>query len=76
MQLSVDGTGHATARLADTNGNFVRTDLLVGTGPFYVVLAQREGLPVTVGTNIAIWHSISVVTGTNPPVHRVVILEK
>jgi hypothetical protein len=70
MQLSVDATGNGTALLANANGDLLslRTGLSVGTGPFYVVLAQREGLPQTVGPNTAIWHRASVVRGAIPPV--------
>ena len=70
MQLSVDATGNGTALLADANGELLslRTGLSVGTAPFYVVLAQREGLPQTVGPNVAVWHRASVVQRAIPPV--------
>jgi hypothetical protein len=66
IQLSVEGAGNGTALLADTNGDLLclRSGLSVGTTPFYVVLAQREGQPSTVGTNIAVWRRASVVKGT------------
>jgi hypothetical protein len=56
--------------LADANGELLslRAGLAVGTAPFSVVLAQREGLPQTVGKNIAIWHRATVVHGAIPPV--------
>ncbi len=70
VQLSVDETGSGTALLADTNGDILalETELSVGTAPFNVVLAQREGTPNTVGTNIAVWNCASVVSGSIPPV--------
>jgi hypothetical protein len=74
IQLSVDEAGNGTALLADTNGDLLclRTGLSVGTAPFYAVLAQREGQPNTVGTNVAVWHRASVVQGarkTTPAGH-------
>src|ERR1700722_1683060 len=70
IQFSVDATGKGTVLLADANGELLslRTGLAVGTAPFHVVLAQREGLPQTVGKNIAIWHRASVARGAIPPV--------
>jgi hypothetical protein len=70
VQLSVDETGTGTALLADTNGVILalETELPVGTAAVHVVLAQREGQPNTVGTNIAIWNCASVVSGSIPPV--------
>ncbi|HUJ11426.1 MAG TPA: family 16 glycosylhydrolase [Verrucomicrobiae bacterium] len=62
IQISVGTDGNASISLADANGNTLASQdgLPVGTGPFYIVLAQREGLPYTVGPNVAIWQSASV----------------
>jgi hypothetical protein len=69
LQLSVDSSGSGTVVVAATNGNILalETGLTVGTGPFHVVLAQREGTPNTVGPNVAVWNSINVESGALPP---------
>jgi hypothetical protein len=59
IAISVDSGGSATVVFA-LNGYAYASEsgLQVGHGPFYLVLAQREGLPYTVGPNKAIWQSV------------------
>ncbi len=59
--VSVDQSGIGTVTLSGSRGFMLanRTGLKVGSGPFFVVLAQREGAPFTVGPNEAIWESVT-----------------
>jgi hypothetical protein len=67
IQVSVGVDGSASASLKDSSGVVLasQTGLQVGTGPFYVVLGQREGLPYTVGPNVAVWQSVTVNGGAS-----------
>jgi hypothetical protein len=69
IQLAVDAAGNGTVTVATTQGAILGTDtgLTVGPGPFYAVLAQREGTPNTVGPNVALWTSVKVEKGANVP---------
>jgi hypothetical protein len=62
VTFKFDGSGNAQVTLTDGSGNQLgsTTPFHVGNGPFYVVLAQREGLPNFSGPNKAIWQSVSV----------------
>jgi hypothetical protein len=46
----------------------VLTNLMVGKGPFYLILSQREGTPIDPGTNIAIWKNVSLTSLAPAPV--------
>ncbi len=61
IQISVGTNGNASVVLM-TNGVPLATQsgLSVGNGPFYVVLAQREGWPCVSGPLAATWQSINV----------------
>ena len=52
-----------------TNGVTIasQSGLSIGNGPFYVVLAQREGWPCVSGPLAATWQSICVTSVNNPP---------
>jgi hypothetical protein len=65
IQLSVDASGNGAFALTDINGNILASQsaLPVGTGPFYVALAQREGLPAVSGPNVGIWRSANLTLG-------------
>jgi len=60
--VSVDANGTGAVTISDARGAVLasRSGLPVGTGPFFVVLGQREGAPFTVGPNEAIWASVTV----------------
>ena len=60
--VSVDANGSGAVTISDPRGTVLasRSGLPVGTGPFFVVLGQREGAPFTVGSNEAIWASLRV----------------
>jgi hypothetical protein len=64
VTIKFDGNGYAQVTLTDVNGNRLNytPPFYVGTGPFYLVLAQREGTPNVPGPNAAIWQSVSVTT--------------
>ncbi len=62
LSIAMDSAGTADARVEDISGNLLgsATGIAVGPGPFYVVLAQWEGTPVTEGPNQATWTSLDV----------------
>jgi hypothetical protein len=64
VTFKFDGNGYAQVTLTDITGNRLNytTSFYVGKGPFYVVLAQREGYPFVSGPNTAIWQSVAVTT--------------
>jgi len=60
--VRVEGTGAATVTFSDSQGTVLATKGgLLGTGPFFVVLGQREGAPSAVGPNEAVWSSAEVI---------------
>jgi hypothetical protein len=67
LQISIDTNGNASVVLS-ANGAVLAAQgsLPVGTGPFYVILAQREGVPAVIGPNVAIWQSLSLASGAAP----------
>jgi hypothetical protein len=61
IQISVGTNGNASVALMTNGGTLAsQSGLSVGDGPFYVVLAQREGLPCVSGPLAATWQSINV----------------
>src|SRR5580700_11799743 len=68
ISYTVTAAGMATIVLTDPNGNVLgmQSGINIGTGPFYAVLGQFEGTPVTIGANIAVWQQVQV-TGPVPP---------
>jgi len=74
IDITVDARGQATISVrtpAPSRGG--RAFVLaaegienLGEGPFYVVLAQREGLPYSVGRNEAVWRNVSVAAPSVP----------
>jgi hypothetical protein len=70
VQLFIDGTGGASVSLYAANGATlgIQSGLQVGTGPFYVILGQREGGPKTPGANVALWRNASLVLLAPAPV--------
>jgi hypothetical protein len=58
VAITVDATGLATVVLTNTATGAVlgsQSGINIGTGPFYLILGQYEGLPRTVGPNTAVW---------------------
>jgi hypothetical protein len=70
IRIFVETNGTAAVSLLSSNGVDLgfQTNLAVGTGPFYLILSQREGTPVVSGTNIAIWKNVSVTPLAPAPV--------
>ena len=69
ITMRVDATGTASVNVTGADGTqlvSVRTPDM-GVGPFWIVLAQREGLPYAVGPNAAIWREVSITSGTSTP---------
>jgi hypothetical protein len=61
LQIAVDGSGNAQYTLLQ-GGQVLGTEVTsVGTGPFYIVIAQSEGSPVPgPGPNQAYWNSLTL----------------
>ena len=66
ISIAVDATGKANVTLAGANGIALASQngINLGTKPFYLALAQLEGLPyaASTGPNTAIWQQIQVST--------------
>jgi len=62
LSIEVDSAGIADAKVEDSAGHVLGSaaGISVGRGPFYVVLAQWEGTPVTEGPNQATWTSLDL----------------
>ena len=60
--IAIDSDGNAFTSFSTLDGQVLATKQVagLGTGPFYVILAQREGAPYSVGPNEAIWSEISL----------------
>lgn len=65
VTIAVNTTGLADVVLTNAAGNLLgsRSGVGLGTGPFFVILAQREGLPNTVGPNSAKWWRVEISGG-------------
>jgi len=70
IQIFVQSSGIATVALFSSTGAAlgVQSGLNVGTGPFYLVLGQREGGPRVPGANVATWKNASLTPLTPAPV--------
>jgi uncharacterized protein (TIGR03437 family) len=66
MTIVVEADGATTVTLADPSGAEIgqESGLNLGTDPLYVVVSQDEFLPVTVGSNQAVWQEIEIFSGT------------
>ena len=60
ITMAVDSAGDGTATVSYSGGSDTVSVGHVGTGPFYVILGQHEGTPVTPGPNEANWYSASL----------------
>jgi hypothetical protein len=61
--ISIDAQGSANVIVENADGSkyVSASSLQVGTGPFYLVLSQREGLPaLPAGPNEAQWYDVSI----------------
>lgn len=71
LQISVDGSGNAQYNVSQGGQILGQSTAQVGTGPFYLILAQSEGAPVPgPGPNEAYWTSVSLtpsVVSSSPP---------
>jgi uncharacterized protein (TIGR03437 family) len=70
ISYTVTAAGMASVVLTDPKGNVLgmQSNINIGTGPFYVVLGQFEGTPVTIGANIAVWQQVQVTGPATPSV--------
>ena len=56
IRISLSASGVASVTVSDANGIIgTASGIPVGPDPVYQVLGQFEGLPYTVGPNIAVW---------------------
>lgn len=67
LTISVDSTGSATFSVSSGGNQLGSITQQIGTGQFYVLLGQFEGLPYTVGSNQAYWQSVSLTSGSESP---------
>jgi hypothetical protein len=70
VRIFVKNTGIATVSLFSASGILLgtQTNLDVGTGPFYLILGQREGGPNVAGANVATWKNVSLTLSAPAPV--------
>jgi uncharacterized protein (TIGR03437 family) len=70
ISVAVDATGQADVIFAGASGTTLASQngINLGTGPFYLALAQLEGLPypASIGPNTAIWQQIQVSAAAAP----------
>jgi uncharacterized protein YjbI with pentapeptide repeats len=60
MSISAQGVGTITLSGAGVRNSVTASVGKVGTGPFYVVLGEREGVPTTRGPNDSVWLNSTV----------------
>jgi hypothetical protein len=62
IRITVDPRGVGTVVVEDLQGSRLAAEnnLTVGTGPFFVVLAQWEGWPRAAGPNEAVWGRVTI----------------
>lgn len=65
MTIGTTGTANVEVFSSGTLQGF-QNDIAIGTGPFYLILGQFEGLPYTVGPNTAVWQNVEVDALTSP----------
>jgi uncharacterized protein (TIGR03437 family) len=70
ISYTVTAAGMASVVLTDPSGAILgmQSNINIGSGPFYSVLGQFEGTPVTVGANIAVWQQAQVTGPASPSV--------
>jgi len=68
LEISVDSSGTALFNVSQSGQVLTSSTGSVGTGPFYLIIAQSEGAPVPgPGPNAAYWLSVSVVPTAPSP---------
>jgi hypothetical protein len=71
LTIAVDGSGNAQFNVSAGGQVLGQSTAQVGTGPFYIIMGQSEGVPVPgPGPNSAVWMSVAVTpsaTLTPPP---------
>jgi len=61
LEINVTASGNADYSVSEGGEVLGSANTQVGTGPFYVILEQAEGSPVSSpGPNVALWKSVSV----------------
>jgi hypothetical protein len=60
LTITVDSSGNANLVVASGGQTLGTLSKQVGLGPYYVILAQGEGLPFTIGPNQAYWQAVEV----------------
>jgi len=61
LQIAVDSSGNAQCNVSQPGTVLGSSTAQVGTGPFYLILAQSEGAPVPgPGPNQAFWSAVSL----------------
>jgi hypothetical protein len=61
-RMAVDSRGLASVTLFNEDRMILasKRNVEVGRGPFYIILGQREGMPITAGPNEAVWSWLMV----------------
>jgi hypothetical protein len=68
LTAAVDGSGNALFNVSAGGQQLGQATGQVGTGPFYIIMGQSEGVPVPgPGANQAVWLSISLSPTANIP---------
>ncbi|MGP8159119.1 MAG: hypothetical protein ACLPWO_05905, partial [Thermoplasmata archaeon] len=69
LTIAVDSSGNAQFNVSASGQVLGQATAQVGTGPFYIILAQSEGAPVPgPGPNSAVWMSVALTpSATIPP---------
>lgn len=65
LTISVDSSDSGRLTVSASGRTLGFATRQVGGGPFYVLIVQREGLPVVGGANQAFWRSIKITSSLN-----------
>jgi hypothetical protein len=70
--VTIDSAGNASVTVSTAEGAQLVSRQIpgIGTGPFWVILAQREGQPFVVGPNEATWREVSITSETGAPARQ------
>lgn len=69
IKYVIDEHGIGAVTIEDQHGTLLAKQgkLNVGSGPFFIALAQWEGWPHTIGPNEAVWSSVVLSNPVHPP---------